>query len=181
MKATRRGVIAGTAALSALPASARKADAIAVTTPMATPRWAELQRRLLSANAEACETYYRRYVGPNDELQCFERWGANDGPDDAAEFTNDWITLHALGAPDRLLSLSQRFWDAHLKQYARGRTVETPIARNGMYHREFPVQMDWQVVALAAGCSVATGLFFGFYPARKAAQLDPIEALRHQG
>ena len=44
-----------------------------------------------------------------------------------------------------------------------------------------PVQMDWKVVALAAGCSVATGLFFGFYPARKAAQLDPIEALRHQG
>ena len=44
-----------------------------------------------------------------------------------------------------------------------------------------PVQLDWQVVALAAGCSVATGLFFGFYPARKASQLDPIEALRHQG
>ena len=44
-----------------------------------------------------------------------------------------------------------------------------------------PVRLDWQVVALAAGCSVATGLFFGFYPARKAAQLDPIEALRHQG
>ena len=44
-----------------------------------------------------------------------------------------------------------------------------------------PVQLDWQLVALAAGCSVATGLFFGFYPARKASQLDPIEALRHQG
>lgn len=144
MKATRRGVIAGTAALSALPASARKSNAIAVTTPMATPRWAELQRRLLAANAEACDTYYRRYVGPNDELQCFERWGANDGPDDAAEFTNDWITLHALGAPDNLLSLSQRFWEAHLRQYTRVRTIETPIARKGMYHREFPVQMDWQ-------------------------------------
>ena len=44
-----------------------------------------------------------------------------------------------------------------------------------------PVQLDWHVVALAAGCSVATGLCFGFYPARKASRLDPIEALRHQG
>ncbi|MBW8368811.1 MAG: FtsX-like permease family protein, partial [Arenimonas sp.] len=44
-----------------------------------------------------------------------------------------------------------------------------------------PVQLDLQVVMMAAGFSVATGLFFGFYPARKAAQLDPIEALRHQG
>jgi putative ABC transport system permease protein len=46
---------------------------------------------------------------------------------------------------------------------------------------KLPVQLDVQVVMMAAGFSVATGLFFGFYPARKAAQLDPIEALRHQG
>jgi putative ABC transport system permease protein len=44
-----------------------------------------------------------------------------------------------------------------------------------------PVQLNLQVVMMATGFSVATGLFFGFYPARKAAQLDPIEALRHQG
>ena len=44
-----------------------------------------------------------------------------------------------------------------------------------------PVQLDMEVVMMATGFSVATGLFFGFYPARKAAQLDPIEALRHQG
>ena len=41
-----------------------------------------------------------------------------------------------------------------------------------------PVQLNVDIILLATGFSVATGLFFGFYPARKAAQLDPIEALR---
>ncbi len=45
---------------------------------------------------------------------------------------------------------------------------------------ELPVQLDAQVVLLAAAFSIATGLFFGYYPARKASLLDPIEALRQQ-
>ena len=45
---------------------------------------------------------------------------------------------------------------------------------------ELPTVLNSQVVLLAAGFSVATGLFFGYYPARKASQLDPIDALRQQ-
>jgi putative ABC transport system permease protein len=42
------------------------------------------------------------------------------------------------------------------------------------------VIISWMSILIAFGVAAATGVFFGFYPARKAAQLDPIESLRYQ-
>jgi len=42
------------------------------------------------------------------------------------------------------------------------------------------VIISWMSVLIAFGVAAATGVFFGFYPAKKAARLDPIESLRYQ-
>lgn len=44
----------------------------------------------------------------------------------------------------------------------------------------FPFSPDYGIVLIAALFSGAIGIVFGFFPARRAARLDPIEALRHE-
>ena len=43
-----------------------------------------------------------------------------------------------------------------------------------------PVLVPWSL-PLVFGVAVLTGVIFGLYPARKASQMDPVEALRHAG
>ena len=128
-----RSTEAAPAAIAALRVDAR----------MDPPRWARLERQLLADNVPACREFYQKYFDDRGALQCFVRWGANDGPDDAFENFNRWPELHALGAGDEIRQMFVGGHDGLIRQYTEARTTDVPIARQGMYYKEFIVQSDW--------------------------------------
>ena len=83
------------------------------------------------------------------------------GSDVLTQFLVESIVMSVLGG---LVGLGVGVGGAALLAKLTGWTTATPIS----------------AIAIAIGFSAAVGVFFGYYPARKAAALNPIEALRYE-
>ncbi|HEX6535597.1 MAG TPA: ABC transporter permease [Gemmatimonadaceae bacterium] len=83
------------------------------------------------------------------------------GSDVLTQFLVESIAMSLLGG---LVGLVVGVGGAALLAHATGWATATPLG----------------AVFLAVGFSAAVGIFFGYYPARKAAGLDPIESLRYE-
>lgn len=54
------------------------------------------------------------------------------------------------------------------------------LSYSASYFLNWPFMLSWTAVGMSFVVCAATGIFFGWYPAKKAAGLDPINALRYE-
>jgi len=83
------------------------------------------------------------------------------GSDVLTQFLVESVVMSLLGG---IVGLAAGYGGASLLGRVTGWTTSTPAS----------------AVAIAVGFSAAVGVFFGYYPARRAAALNPIQALRHE-
>ncbi len=112
--------------------------------PVSPPAWALAERLLLDSASAGVREFYERFVDRRGYLKCVERWGGNDGADDAMENFGGWTLLYALGGSPDALELYRRAWEGHLRQYTQARAPGIEMARDGMYWREFVTSFDWE-------------------------------------
>jgi putative ABC transport system permease protein len=83
------------------------------------------------------------------------------GNDVLTQFLVESVVMSLLGG---IVGLAAGFGGAALLGHLTGWATSTPLS----------------AVAIAVGFSAAVGVFFGYYPARQAAALNPIQALRYE-
>jgi putative ABC transport system permease protein len=89
----------------------------------------------------------------------------------------------AVGAPPSAIQLQFLAEAALLTTFGGALGVAASFAGSSLLGRAlgWPLAIPPAAIVVAVGFSVATGVVFGFFPARRASRLDPVEALRTEG
>lgn len=98
------------------------------------------------------------------------------------ERTREIGVRKAIGAKERHI-LQQFLFEAMLMSFLGGMIgvgAGIGVAQLIGSMSRFATVVQMQSIVLALSFSAGVGIFFGFYPARRAARLDPIEALRYE-
>lgn len=131
---------------------------IVLDDPVPPPAWALAERLLLESASQGTEEFADRFLDDRGFLKCVERWGGNDGADDAMENFRGWTLLYALGGSDSVLNLYKKAWEGHIRQYTLARAPGIEMAEQGMYWREFVTAFDWEHTGEALAAFLLYGL-----------------------
>jgi len=101
----------------------------------------DAERQLLADNVPACKEFFEKYFDDKGYLQCFIRWGADDGADDALRIST-LAELHALGAGDEIMRMYLKGHEGLIKQYRGDQTVEPGRARGNVYRNSASAGLD---------------------------------------
>ena len=138
------GMIRFITLIGATVAVAAAQPVITLEDPTPPPAWALAERLVLDAASDGAEVFANRYLDERGYLKCVERWGGNDGADDAMENFGGWTLLYALGGDQKVLALYKKAWEGHIRQFTAARAEGIEMAENGMYSREFVTSFDWE-------------------------------------
>lgn len=141
---SRIRVLACVVAISSLGLAVVADTTILVNKTMPPPAWALAERQLIALNAEGVKLWADTYLDANGYLRGAAHFGIDDGPDDAVESIRNWPLAHALGGANSIIDAWDRAWEGHLDQYTRATDPSTELARDGIYHKEFPTSYDWE-------------------------------------
>jgi hypothetical protein len=113
----------------------RVADAatIDITTPVAPPRWALMERHLFDLMHEAAVDFVKRYTRDDGTLVWRDAWPGMDGSDDGYESFFNFALFYILGGDEEIHRIARKEWDAVTRQFTR----------YGQVHKEFDAYYDW--------------------------------------
>ena len=106
---------------------------LTITTVSPTPRWAELERQIMSTLDSAAHEFVARYTRDDGTLVWRDEWPGMDGSDDPYEAFMYLALFYSIGGSEAVYELARKMWDAITWQWTQ----------YGQIEREFDRYYDW--------------------------------------